>query len=110
MSFTQNVFHPGALPSGGQYIYVYGSKGAIDLMGTATLYPLGRGGKPTVLAEKTEENRHAHITAFYDAVTKGSPSPSDITIGATAALTAILGHETMVKEKVVTWKELGVDV
>jgi predicted dehydrogenase len=111
MSFTQNVFHPGGLPSGGQYIYVYGTKGAVDLMGSATMYPLGRGAKPVVLWEKTaEESRHAHITAFYDAITKGSPSPADITIGATAALTAILGHETMVKEKVVTWRDLGVEV
>ncbi|MBS1829433.1 MAG: Gfo/Idh/MocA family oxidoreductase [Acidobacteria bacterium] len=110
MSFTQNVYHPRTLPSGGQYVYVYGSKGAVDLITTTMMHPLSRDAKPVALAEKAEESRHAHITAFYDAITKGSPSPADITIGATAALTAILGHEAMVKQTVVSWKDLGVDV
>ncbi len=112
MSFTQNVFHPRTLPSGGQYVYVFGTKGAIDLMsGAPTFHPIGREGKPAVLAEKgKDEQPHAHITAFYDAVTKGGRNPADIIVGATAALTAILGHEAMTKQKVVTWAELGAEV
>jgi myo-inositol 2-dehydrogenase / D-chiro-inositol 1-dehydrogenase len=112
MSFTQNVFHPRAMPNGNQYVYVYGTKGAVDLMGTATAYPLGREGQPTVLSNSTREteDQHAHIAAFYSSITKGTPLPADITIGATAALTSILGHEAMVKEKVVTWSELGVNL
>jgi predicted dehydrogenase len=110
MSFTQNVFHPRTMPNGNQYVYVYGTKGAVDLMQTATLYPLTREGTPTVLAEKQQEETHAHITAFYDCVTKGAKSPADIVVGATAALTSILGHEAMVKEKVVSWSDFGVDV
>jgi len=30
MSFTQNVFHPRGMPSGNQYIYVYGTKGILN--------------------------------------------------------------------------------
>lgn len=105
-----NVIHPRSMPNGNQYIHVYGSKGAVDVLQTATMYPLTRDGSPTVLAEKQQEPPHAHITAFYDEVTKGTKSPAGITIGATAALTAILGHEAMMKEKVVTWSDLGVDV
>ncbi|MBK5294341.1 MAG: Gfo/Idh/MocA family oxidoreductase [Acidobacteriia bacterium] len=110
LSFTQNVFHPRTLPFGNQYVYVYGTKGAVDLLTAAMLHPLGRDGQPSVLAEKQEESRHAHITAFYDCITKGAPSPADITVGATAALTAILGHEAMVKQTVVNWSDLGVDL
>jgi predicted dehydrogenase len=110
MSFTQNVFHPRSMPNGNQYVYVYGTKGAVDLMQTSTMYPLDREGTPSVLAEKQPEETHAHITAFYDCVTKGAKSPADIVVGATAALTSILGHEAMVKEKIVTWSELGVKV
>ncbi len=110
MSFTQNVFHPRGLPNGGQYIYVYGTKGAVDLMSTTTMYPLGSGGSPSILAPKQEEAQHAHIAAFYDSITKGTEVPADIVIGATAALTSILGHEAMVQEKVVRWSDLGVDV
>jgi predicted dehydrogenase len=110
MSFTQLVFHPRSMPNGNQMIYVYGSKGAVDLLNTATFYPLGIDGKPSILAEKVEEPGDAHITAFYDCVQKGAKSPADITVGATAALTAILGHETCRQEKVVTWSSLGVDI
>lgn len=110
MSFTQMVFHPRTLPAGGQYIYVYGSKGAVDLFPAVTFHPIQPGGQPTLLAEKQDEPRHAHITAFYDAVTKGSPLPADLAIGATAALTAILGHEAMARETVVKWSDLGVEI
>ncbi len=110
MSFTQNVFHPRGMPNGNQYIYVYGSKGAVDLLSNTMMYPAAGGGKPSELALKQEEQTHAHITAFYACVTQGGKSPADITIGATAALTAILGHEAMSKEKIVTWSDLGVEL
>jgi myo-inositol 2-dehydrogenase / D-chiro-inositol 1-dehydrogenase len=111
MSFTQNVFHPRGLASGGQFIWVFGSKGAVDLMGgpSATMYPLAKG-EPVVLAAKEKDDQHAHIVAFYESIVNGAPLPADIVIGASAALTAILGHEAMSKGKVVTWSDLGVDV
>jgi len=109
MSFTQNVFHPNSMPHGNQYVYVYGTKGAVDLM-IGTMYPPGRGAQPTVLAPRQQEDQYAHMAAFYDSITKGAPPPVDVKIGAAAALTAILGHQAMVQEKVVTWKDLGVDV
>lgn len=109
MAFTQNVFHPRGLPNGNQYIYVYGSKGAIDLMGTPTLYNLTGDAKPIVLASKPQpDDPHAHIAAFYNAVVNGGKLPADITIGATAALTAILGHQAMTRQQVVDWDSFGV--
>jgi len=114
MSFTQNVFHPRGMPSGGQYIYVYGTKGAVDLMGgIPTMYPLGHGGSPVTLAEKAPDEKapddpHAHTVKFYECITANGKNPADITIGATAALTAILGHDAMTKEKVIRWDDLGV--
>lgn len=111
MSFTQNVFHPNRMPNGNQYVYVYGSKGAVDLMaGPAMLYPLDRNAQPQPLAEKAPDNQHAHIVRFYAAIRKAGENPADITIGATAALTAIIGHEAMSKEKIVKWEDLGVKV
>jgi len=110
LSFTQNVFHPRTLPSGNQYVYVYGTKGAVDLFKPEMLHPLGENSQPSALAAKQEEAPHAHITAFYDCITKGAPSPAGITVGATAALTAILGHEAMTKRAVVTWNDLGVEL
>jgi myo-inositol 2-dehydrogenase/D-chiro-inositol 1-dehydrogenase len=110
MSFTQNVFHPRTLPNANQLIYVYGTTGAVDLLYSTMMHPLARDGKPSELAPKQDEYRHAHIAAFYDCITKGAPSPADITIGATAALTSIMGHEAMVKQKVVNWSDYGVEL
>jgi myo-inositol 2-dehydrogenase / D-chiro-inositol 1-dehydrogenase len=109
MSFTQNVFHPRRLPNGNQYIYVYGTKGAIDLMGVPTMYSLSGDGQPVVLAERSQPaDEYAHMVAFYKAIITGSKLPADITIGATAALTAILGHEAMSRQQMVDWSGLGV--
>jgi hypothetical protein len=41
---------------------------------------------------------------------KGRKPETDVTAGAIATLTAILGREAMYRQKVMTWKELGVDV
>ena len=107
-SFTQNVFHPRRMPMGGQYIMIYGSKGAVDLLYSTNMYSLGTDPKPAPLAAERKEAEHAHTTAFYDCIQKGAKNPADITVGASGALTAILGHEAMVKEKVVRWADLGV--
>lgn len=109
MSFTQNVFHPRAMPSGGQFIHVYGTKGAVDLMNSATMYPIG-GGPAEVLAEKRTERPFAHIEMFYAAITEGKPTNVNATIGATAALTAILGHEAMARQQIVNWSEFGINI
>src|SRR5262249_1313751 len=110
MTFTQNVFHPRGLALPGQSILVFGEKAALDLMGAAsgTMYPMSRDSQPSVLVAKQQEYQDAHIAAFYEALRNGGPNPADITIGATAALTAILGHRAMSTAKVVTWSELGV--
>jgi predicted dehydrogenase len=110
MTFTQNVFHPRTMPNANQFITVYGTKGGADLLPNPVLYPLTQGSRPSELAPKQEEPPHAHTTGFYDCITKGAKPPSDVIIGATAALTAILGHEAMVREKVVNWSDLGVDL
>ncbi|HEU0138681.1 MAG TPA: Gfo/Idh/MocA family oxidoreductase [Bryobacteraceae bacterium] len=110
LSFTQVAFHPAGLPSGGQQTFVYGTEGAVDLE-AATYYPRARGAKPQVLAEPFRGNREArHIGIFYDCIRTGRKPEVDIVVGATAALTAILGREAYRRKKVVTWKELGVEV
>ena len=76
---------------------------------TANMYPPGRGSQPVVLAPKEQEDQYAHIAAFYNSILHGTPPPVDVKGGATAALTAILGHEAMVQEKVVHWSDFGVD-
>jgi len=109
MAFTQMVFHPRGMPAGNQYIHVFGTKGSAELMSTYAMYTLD-GKPPTVISPKVEENQDAHTIAFYDAILKGKTSPADITVGATAALTAILGNEVCRQGKVLTWDEMGVGI
>jgi hypothetical protein len=73
---------------------------------SATFYPLERGGKPKVLAEPVQEERHGHVTAFFEAIRSGKPSPANVDVGATAALTAILGREAIYRKQVMVWDKL----
>lgn len=109
MSFTQNFFHPSGLPAGGQYTNIYGTKGAVSL-DTGKFYSLERGRPPIELSTPTREDDLPHFAAFFNAIRSGSKVPADIQIGATAALTAILGREAIYSGKVMTWKDLGVQI
>lgn len=109
MAYSQSVFHPRQMPGNNQALHVFGTKGAVDLMPSTNMYPLA-GGEMTTLAPKGQESPHAHVAAFYDCITKNGKNPADITVGATAALTAIMGHLAMTKQKVITWNELGVNL
>ena len=105
--FTQMVFHPKGLPGGGQFVHVYGQKGACDLMGDTSVYPLDGKTPPAELVAKTDENPHAHMQAFYDCIRGNGKNPADITVGATGALTAIMGHQAITTGKVVEWKTIA---
>jgi predicted dehydrogenase len=110
MAFTQVQFHPPDLPFGGEQTFVYGTTGAVALE-NGTFYPRTRQDKPVALTERKRENREArHIGLFIDCIRSGNRPETDIVVGATAALTAILGREAMYRRKVLAWKELGVEV
>lgn len=110
LSFTQVFFHPPGLPGGGQYFYVYGSEGAVDLS-ASTYYALDRKAAPKRLVEAQAERREdAHIAAFLEGIRTGAKVPADIQVGATAALTAILGREAIYGRRVAEWAELNVDL
>jgi len=109
MSYTQVFFHPRGMPGGGQTTYVYGVRGAVDLE-TATSYSLERGQQPVVLVEPVQEDRHAHMAAFLESIRTGKKSPADITVAATAALTAILGRDAIYRKQLLTWESMGVRI
>lgn len=108
-SFTQTFFHPAGLPAGGEYTNVYGTKGAVSL-DNGKFYPLQRGAQPVQLSTPTREDDLPHFAAFFHAIRSGTKVPADIEIGATAALTAILGREAIYSGKVMSWSDLGVQI
>jgi predicted dehydrogenase len=113
LSFTQNVFHPRAMPAGGQYVHVFGATATVDLMQAYTLYPRTPAGAPgQLIAGKPAagEDPHAHIAAFFKCLRDGGPNPADVKIGAAAALTAILGHWAMTRERLVEWSDMGIEL
>ena len=105
--FTQMVFHPKGLPGGGQFVHVYGQKGACDLMGDTNVYPLDGKTPPVELVPKLEEYPHAHMQAFYECIRGNGKNPADVMVGATGALTAIMGHQAITTGKVVEWKSIA---
>ncbi len=110
LSFTQVFFHPPGLPGGGQYFYVYGTKGAVDVL-ASVFYPRERKATPQKLVETVPERKgDAHIAAFLESIRTGAPPAADITVGATAALTAILGREAIYQKRVTEWSEFQVDL
>lgn len=109
LSFTQLVFHPRNMPAANQTINVYGSKGAVELMNSAQFYSLD-GKEQRMLSPKVEQKNDAHTTAFFKAILTGSKVPADITVGATGALTAIMGNQVCEQGRIVNWNEYGVDL
>jgi predicted dehydrogenase len=112
LSFTQNVFHPRGMPNPNQNIYVFGTKGSVDLLGGTNLYTreAQSAGEPQVLAPKQEEPAHQHIAAFYNCVRTGAKSNADIIVGATATLTAIMGHDACLKQRIINWSDFNIDL
>jgi len=50
------------------------------------------------------------MSEFYSSIREKRRPIADVTVAATAALTAILGREAIYRRRMVTWKELGVAV
>jgi myo-inositol 2-dehydrogenase/D-chiro-inositol 1-dehydrogenase len=74
-------------------------------------YPRERKPEPRKLWEaQPERGDQSHIAGFYDTIRKGTPNPADITVGASGALTAIMGREAIYQKRVTTWKEMGVEL
>jgi hypothetical protein len=50
------------------------------------------------------------MAQFFQAVREKKRPFADIEVGAVAALTAIMGREAIYQRRMVTWKEMGVEI
>jgi predicted dehydrogenase len=90
---------------------IFGEKGAVHLTHDNGLFYEAH-------AEEAREMVTAAIRAqrenamgdFYACIRENRKPFADITVAATAALTAILGREAIYRGRSVTWKELGVSL
>ena len=87
------------------------SKGAIELTESSWTFHAMYGGEEPRVFEP--ENNDLTLTAqqdFFACIREGRKPFGDVKVGATAALTTIMGREAIYNRKMVTWDELGVEV
>jgi len=108
LSYEQVFFHPRKMPGGGRGTYVYGTKGAVDL-NNSMFYPDASAAdtQPKELAPEQKEDRAAHMKAFLATIRGERTTPAGIDIGATGAMTAILGREAIYRKQVTEWSKLA---
>jgi|GEM_PF-267365 len=122
VDYSQIAFHPRhlkALPNGMWYV-IFGEKGSIHLTHDSCEFYDLHGEQPPqdmlsesrkIMAERKARGIREPDTAIEDflACIREKRKPfADITVAATAALTAIMGREAIYRNGMVTWKELGV--
>lgn len=113
VDYSQLYLHPRSLknPRNGQWYVVFGEKGAIELSYSSWTFHEMYGEEPPRVFEP--ENVDLTLAAqkdFFACIREGRRPFGDVKVGATAALTSILGREAIYKRRMVTWDELGVKV
>jgi myo-inositol 2-dehydrogenase/D-chiro-inositol 1-dehydrogenase len=111
LDYSQLYLHPRSLKvlANAQWYIVFGEKGAIDLA-KGTFYQHGSDEVRELIAPSVRDAGEDAMTQFYRAIRENRKPVADIQVAATAALTAIMGREAIYRRRMVTWKELGVDV
>ena len=124
LDYSQVAFHARKLKElpNGQWYTIYGEKGSVYLThDSALFYDLHGDADPVdllvdskrIIADRTArgiKEPDSAIENFFACIREKRQPAASVTVGAVAALTAILGREAIYKRRMVTWKELGVEV
>jgi predicted dehydrogenase len=112
--YTQLYLHPRAMKEvpNGQWYIIHGEKGAVFFThDKATFYDMYGDSEPLELVPKDmQEAEDFAMSDFYGCIREKRLPFADVKVGAVGALTAIMGREAIYKRRMVTWKELGVEV
>ena len=112
--YTQLYLQPRAMKEipNGQWYTIYGEKGAVYFThDAATFYDMHGDSEPLELVPKNlQEAEDFAMSDFYGCIREKRQPFADVRVGAVAALTAIMGREAIYKRRMITWKELGVEV
>ncbi len=112
LDYSQFYLHPRMMKEfkNGQWYRVFGEKGSVEI-NSGMMYPMW--GEPTkYLSSGTDWDKlHDNATEeFFRGIRENGKPFADIEVAATAALTVIMGREAIYRKRMVTWKELGVEV
>jgi predicted dehydrogenase len=112
LDYSQLYLHPRMMKElrNGQWYVVFGEKGTVEI-NSGMFYPMW--GEPVkyLSADRDWDKQRDNATAEFFRCIRQSEKPfADITVAATAALTVIMGREAIYRKRMVTWKDLGVEV
>ena len=113
LDYSQLYLHPRKLEKlpNGMWFVVYGEKGAIELnYGSWTFYDMHGDAEPVEHAAEDIDLTEAAHNDFLRAIREGRKPVADIETAAIAALTGIMGRESIYQRRMVTWDELGVSI
>lgn len=112
LDYSQLYLHPRGLKelANAQWYLIFGEKGAVNLT-KGLLYEMHAEGEPAeIVPPSLRTARETAVEDFFACVREGRKPFADIKVGATAALTAILGREAIYRRRSVPWKDLGVEI
>lgn len=111
LDYSQLYLHARGLKelANGQWYMIFGEKGTVNLS-RGLFYEMQGGDGRDLLPSGVREGRENAMAEFFRCIREKSKPFADVTVGAVAALTAIMGREAIYKRRMVTWKELGVEV
>jgi predicted dehydrogenase len=111
LDYSQLYLHPQTLKelANWQWYLIFGEKGAVNLS-RGILYAHSERAPRELLKPEIRDGKENAMSEFYASIRENRKPFADERVGATAALTAILGREAIYRRRMVTWKELGVTV
>ncbi|MEZ5400866.1 MAG: Gfo/Idh/MocA family oxidoreductase [Bryobacteraceae bacterium] len=112
MDYSQFYLHPRMMKEfrNGQWYIVFGEKGSIEI-NSGMQYPMWGQPKKYLSSDRDWDQLRDNATDEFFRCIRANEKPfADIAVGATAAMTVIMGREAIYRKRMVTWKELGVDV
>jgi myo-inositol 2-dehydrogenase/D-chiro-inositol 1-dehydrogenase len=112
LDYSQLYMHPRGLKelAGGQWYIAFGDKGSVNVS-KGLFYPMHSTNEPKdLLTPELRSSKEKAMEDFFACILEKRKPFADITVAATAALTAILGREAIYRRKSVDWKDLGVTI
>lgn len=114
LDYSQLYLHPRKMSQlkNGQWWVIFGEKGSLEVgHDDGIFYDMWGEQEPVNLIPKEiAETKEDAMAQFFQAVREKKRPFADIEVGAVAALTAIMGREAIYQRRMVTWKEMGVEI
>ena len=114
LDYNQLYLHPRGLKEipNGQWYMIHGKKGTVFMTHSSAVFHdmQGEAEPLDLIPQELKEAKENAMGEFYACIREGRQPFADVRVGATAALTGILGREAIYKGASVSWNELGVTV